>query len=378
MPDPSQRAAALVDALRADATETDREGDYPERSMALLHEAGLLSAPVPAVAGGESLGDAARTLELLDTLAQIGRGNLVVGRLYEGHVNALLLIERYGNPAQRLRWAADAIAGRLFGVWNTEAAGGVTLHEDRRGWRLEGAKTFASGCGHVERALVTGERDGGGWQMLIVDTAAQPPQEDRQFWQPLGMRASASFKAGFDGTRVDASDLLGAVGDYYREPQFSGGAVRFAAVQQGGIEAVFDETRRFLSRLGRTDDAFQRLRAGEMAMAVEAGRLWLRGAADSATIHATQPAQQVAYAGLMRSAIEASALQVLRLAERSVGARGLLRPEIFERLHRDLTHYLRQPAPDAVLVNAGAYALADAAPASQLWSSPPSPRTGDA
>lgn len=364
MSNPSERAAELVDALRVDAVETDREGAFPEHSMALLREARLLAAPVPSSAGGESLGAVESTRELLETLAQVGRGNLVVGRLYEGHVNALQLVERYGDPAQRRRWQADAMAGRLFGVWNTEAGDGVKLSvAGSGGYRLAGAKTFASGCGKVDRALVTAARDDGGWQMTIVDCAVQPPREDRQFWKPLGMRASASFRADFSGARLAAGDLLGEAGDFYAEPVFSGGAIRFAAVQQGGIEAVFDEARRFLASLGRTDDPHQRMRLGEMAMRVEAGRLWLGGAADVAS----KPARLVAYAGLMRSAIEENALAVMRLAERSVGARGLLRPEPFERLHRDLTHYLRQPAPDAVLANAGADVLVRHQPAWRLW-----------
>ena len=364
MPKPSERAAALVDVLRVDAFETDREGAFPEHSIALLKEAGLLAAPVPAAAGGESLGNTEHGLQLLETLAQVGRGNLVVGRLYEGHVNALQLVERFGDELQRRRWQADAVAGRLFAVWNTEAADGVKLQADGSGaYRLAGAKTFASGCGKVGRAVVTAARVDGGWQMTIVDCAAHAPREDRQFWKPLGMRASASFRADFSGIRVDAGDLLGQPGDFYAEPSFSGGAIRFAAVQQGGIEAVFDETRRFLAGLDRTDDPHQRMRLGEMAMRVESGRLWLGGAAAAAT----KPARLVAYANLMRSAIEDNALVVMRLAERSVGARGLLRPEPFERLHRDLTHYLRQPAPDGVLVHAGADVLARQTPAWKLW-----------
>ena len=47
----------------------------------------------------------------------------------------------------------------------------------------------------------------------------------------------------------------------------------------------------------------------------------------------------------------------LCMSERCVGARGLLQPEPFERLHRDLTHYLRQPAPDAVLADVGRFVL---------------------
>ena len=74
-----------------------------------------------------------------------------------------------------------------------------------------------------------------------------------------------------------------------------------------------------------------------------------------------------AYANLMRGAVEEICLTTLRLAERCVGARGLLQPEPFERLHRDLTHYLRQPAPDAALAEAGRFALGSDKPAYQLF-----------
>ena len=373
---PRERAARLVDALFVDAAETDRDGGFPSHSIDLLRDAGLLAAPLADAFGGESLGAASRTHELLCTLAAIGRGSLVAGRLYEGHVNALQLIERHGNPEQRARWAGDATAGQLFGVWNTEADGGVRLVGTTRGYRLAGSKTFASGLGHVGRALVTAACEteaGRGWQMVIVDTESRRPREDRSFWRPLGMRASASFRADFEGIEVAADDLLGAPGAYYGQPAFSGGAIRFAAVQQGGAEAVFDETRRFLGALGRTDDPHQRARLGEMAWQIESGRLWLDGAArnaDSAMSSdgAADAAGAVGYANLMRSAVESIALRVLALSERCVGARGLLRPEPFERLHRDLTHYLRQPAPDAAVVDAGRHVLADPRPASALWS----------
>jgi len=143
---------------------------------------------------------------------------------------------------------------------------------------------------------------------------------------------------------------------------------------------VLDETRRFLRRLGRTDDPYQRQRLGEMLTLHETGQRWLRGAAEhaqlpattatAATVGALAPARlaaTAAYANGLRAATEDIALRTLRLAERSVGARGLLQPEPFERLHRDLTHYLRQPAPDATLADVGAFALGSDRPAYQLW-----------
>ena len=129
------------------------------------------------------------------------------------------------------------------------------------------------------------------------------------------------------------------------------------------------------SCIGRTDDPYQRQRLGEMLALHEAGQAWLRGAATHVPLPVqpeatTQPATTsaaLAYANLMRTATEEICLRTLQLAERSVGARGLLQPEPFERLHRDLTHYLRQPAPDAALAEAGRFALASDKPAYQLF-----------
>ncbi|UOQ66854.1 acyl-CoA dehydrogenase [Hymenobacter volaticus] len=367
---PEVAAAALAPRLLAQAVHSDFEGGFPEEEFNWLHEAGLLTAPLHVALGGADLAEPEQTLPLLNTLKHIGRGNLVMGRLYEGHVNALQLLQRLGTKAQVARWAADAQAGRWFGVWNTEAADGVKLEPLPNGqYRLHGSKTFASGAGYLSRPVLTAALPDGGWQLLVLPATEKEPKYDASFWRPLGMRGTASSRVDFTGLEISADDLLGQPGDYYRQPWFSGGAIRFAAVQLGGAEAVFDETRRFLQALGRTDDPYQRQRLGEMALLIESGSLWLRGAAT----HASRPTAEtdaeatVAYANMMRTAIEDICLRVLQLAERCVGARGLLKPEPFERLHRDLTHYLRQPAPDAAQADAGRFALDRHAPAFQLW-----------
>ena len=370
LPAPEAAAAELAPRLLAQAVHSDFEGGFPEQEFNWLHEASLLTAPLQAPLGGANLAEPEQTLPLLHTLKHIGRGNLVMGRLYEGHVNAMQLLQRLGTSRQVTRWAAAAQAGCWFGVWNTEAADGVKLEPlANERYRLHGSKTFASGAGYLSCPLLTAALPDGGWQMLILPATNQKPTYDASFWRPLGMRGTASCRADFTNLEISADDLLGEPGDYYRQPWFSGGAIRFAAVQLGGAEAVFDETRRFLQTLGRTNDLYQRQRLGEMALLVESGNLWLRGAAD----HASRPTAEtdaeatVAYANMMRTAVEAICLRVLQLAERCVGARGLLKPEPFERLHRDLTHYLRQPAPDAAQADAGRFALDRNAPAFQLW-----------
>ncbi len=360
----------LVAALRDEAAAVDVDHGFPTRSVALLSRSGWLRADTiePPQRG-----------RLFERLATVGRGSLPVGRIYEGHLNALLLFEACGTPQQRARYEADAAAGHLFAVWNTEAADGVRIRMASDRIELHGSKTFATAAGHATRAVVTGtDAEAQRW-MVVVDTERTPPELDRSFWHPLGMRPTASAMADFGGITLPRHALLGRAGDYYREPMFSTGAARFSAVQLGGAEAIFDETRAFLQRLGRIDDPYQRARLGEMAMCVATGRHWLAAAGkrllepaaaaptDTTDAPTRRADADIAFAHLMRTAVEDLCLRVLPLVERSVGARGLLRPEPFERLHRDLTHYLRQGAPDAVLAAAGAFVLARRGAAPDLF-----------
>ena len=205
-----------------------------------------------------------------------------------------------------------------------------------------------------------GALPGGGWQITLVPMDEVATTIDRAVWRPLGMRASASYLTDFTGVQLGPEALIGSPGAYHRQPWFSGGAIRFAAVQLGGAAALLDAARAELRALGRVDDPFQRARAGECATLLEGAQQWLRGAA---TLLAATPAafradpapapevsaRVVAHANLTRTAITDACVRVIDLVERSVGMRGLLQPHPIERLGRDLTLYLRQPAPDAAL-----------------------------
>ncbi|GAB3548911.1 acyl-CoA dehydrogenase family protein [Spirosoma fluminis] len=363
----------LVTRIASIAADTDDEQRFPSEAFQYLAEAGLLGVTLPEQPLDSQLPTTAQLLQLLKLM---GAGNLAVGRIYEGHINALKLISLYASPDQKQLWYADVAAhNRLFSVWNTQAADGVKIHAIGNGrYVLEGAKTFCSGAGWIQRPLVTGELVGGektGWQMCIIPTEQVKaiPQDDR-FWQPLGMRASVSYKLDFTGVELSESDLLGQPDDYYRQPHFSGGAIRFAAVQLGGAEALFNATRDYLSTLNRTDDSFQRTRLGEMAYLIESGNQWINQAgakADEWLNRTNESAKIIAYANMTRVAIEEICLRTMQLAERSVGARGLMRPLPFERIHRDLTFYLRQPAPDATIVDLGHYVLTNSTNAHDLW-----------
>lgn len=369
-----EQAAAIANYSAAHAAEIDKNGAFPAAEFALIAQAGLLSAPLQREWGGLGLGiDANVTRQLLLLLKHIGRGNLAVGRVYEGHVNALQLVQSFGSKEQIAKYATDARDHhKMFGVWNAEAADGVKIIPlDRGRYRLEGSKTFASGSGYVERPFVNGALPDGSWQMCIVPMDEVKTVADDSWWQPSGMRATASYKVDFTGVELDAISMIGNPGDYYRQPWLSGGVVRFAAVQLGGAEALFEATCQYLRDCNRTSDPYCEARVGKMAIAIESGNLWLRGAAQQMLDYnpifcgvpdvANDKAEKlVAYANMVRTAIEEICMDVMQLTERTVGTRGLLPPHPIERIIRDLTLYLRQPAFDAAASSAGKYLLAQA------------------
>lgn len=344
-----------------DDPDLDDDLAFPSELLAQARRIGLLAAPLPVEHGGQGLAsDPMRAGSLCDLLRIVGAASLPLGRLYEGHVNAIALICRFGEPTQIARHAQDIRDGHLFGVWNTETGDGLRLTDGM----LDGGKVYASGAGQVTRPLVTA-RVKGGETVMVVPALPLGARADLSAWKAHGMRASASGAVDFTGLAVAADEILGAPGDYHRQPWFSAGAWRFAAVQQGGIERVFDVWRTHLRQTGRGGDPHQQARLGQAAIAVETARLWVRRAACMA--EAPDPSQAMAYVHLARLAVERAGLDVLELAHRSVGLAGFMRTHPLERLTRDLATYLRQPAPDQALTAAAAFVLDRDLPCFGIW-----------
>ncbi len=344
------RLEACLPTLQRRAAGLDAAAAFPAEDIADLRDAGLLHAPVPAALGGAGLGtDPAAAGAAMQMFRLLGHGNLALGRLVEAHVNALRLVFRYGDAELQQRAASHTAAGHLTALWVTDPpTAGLTV----AGGQLHGEKQFCSAAGHVTRAVVTATDRLGDTRLAYADVthgcraAALPGGL-------AGMRAAATGQMQFTG--ADAV-VFGAPGDYLREPDLSCGAWRTSAVTLGGIEALVEQIRQQLQARGRAGDPHQQARLGEALVAAETARLWMAAAAPQAEAADAGP-DAVAYVGLARIAVEQAGLDVIRLAQRSLGVAAVLRGNPAERIARDLAAYLRQPAADAVLTEAAAWSL---------------------
>ena len=358
-------AAEVADNLFAGAAERDAAAMFPDRAFALLHGAGLTMAPFPARLGGADLVSAAAVASLVQVLRLIGGGDLSVGRLYEGHVNAVALVQRYGTPEQLAALAGAVQGGALSGVWNAEGALPATLVRHGDGWRLGGQKILASGVGSVTRPVIPVTR--GDATVMVIPHLAAGERADLSRWTAQGMRSTATGTVDLEGLDVEAEDIIGGDDDYRRQPNFFGGAWRFCAVQLGAVERLLDLYRADLVRLGRGGDPYQRERIAACTVAAETAALWVTQAARMVADDARPTPEILAYVGLTRGVTERAGLDVMEAVHRGLGLNSFMRPHAVERVARDLSTYLRQPAPDGAMADAAATVLASTSPARILW-----------
>jgi alkylation response protein AidB-like acyl-CoA dehydrogenase len=142
------RGGEIASFCCENAAEVDRNGSFPKKEFSKIAADGLIVAPLARSLGGLGLGfESQSTMHLLRLLRILGKGNLSVGRIYEGHVNGLQLIQTFGHRIQIERFARDAEDQKIFGVWNAEAADGLEFNSlGHKKYELTGSKTFCSGA----------------------------------------------------------------------------------------------------------------------------------------------------------------------------------------------------------------------------------------
>jgi len=168
--------------------------------------------------------------ELIEALVALGRTDIPLGRLVEGHVDAIRILAQ----AQRA-----PIADARYAVWASQSqATGIAARAARGGWRLDGTLRFASGVGVVDRALVSVLVDSS--ERLLLDLDVGDWSADESAWQTTAMAVSRSHTIVLTDVCADASAQVGPAGFYLGRPGFFPGGAGVAAVWAGGAARLAD------------------------------------------------------------------------------------------------------------------------------------------
>jgi alkylation response protein AidB-like acyl-CoA dehydrogenase len=181
---------------------------------------------------------------------------------------------------------------------------------------------------------------------------AQGERIDVSGWNPLGMKATASGAVDLTGISVGVREQIGTVGDFMRQPFFSGGAWRFCAAQLGAMERLALLYGDHLRSRGRESDPYQLERVAQCAAACGTALFWVEEASRRFGDETLAPKAVVAFANLTRMVTERAALDVLERVQKGIGLASFMSGHPAARVARDLATYLRQPVPDQAMNDA--------------------------
>jgi alkylation response protein AidB-like acyl-CoA dehydrogenase len=325
---------------------------FPAGPVELLEQAGMLAWNAQA---GDSRPAAAAELELV---RKVARADGSVGRIYDGHLNAVERLAVQAPAAVRDRELAAVIARRLrAGVWGGDPGPGegtpATVVEVDGAEVLRGVKTFCSGAGGLDRALILARQAAGGPPLAVwIDlTDQRRVQVDGSWFRSHGLRASVSHRVVFHDAPLLAR--FGEPGSLAVQPWFSRDALRTAASWAGMADtaavAALDE---LAGRPGRGQ--LEALAAGRILTARRTIDLWIsRGAEAMDAPDDALPDIAVQ----ARVGISDACRVLLDEAARACGSRPFARAGALDRARRDLEVFLLQHRLDPLLVRLGEAAL---------------------
>ena len=327
----------MIDLLgRAAQWEARLHGDHT--AAAALDAALHTDAPQP---GG---GDTRQRWELL---AGATAADAAVGRLVEGHLDAVAILREAGRDPRQQR----------YGVWASRAMGHRVMAErEPAGWRLSGSLPFSSGAGTVERALIVADTDADGGaakdRLLVeVSTGQAGFGIVAGSWPSIAMSATDSMTVQLDGVRVEADDVIGPPGYYTEREGFWYGSIGVAACWAGAAAAVAD---RAIACAGRTSDPHAAADVGALHASVSAMSAMLDAAACELDRGALSDRSDAEAAALtVRHVIEREAEAIVHHAGQAGGASLLSQDPRHASRVNDLLLYIRQSHGERDLAQLG-------------------------
>ncbi len=341
--------------IRPRAAEIDRAEAYPWDNVEILKQAGFMGMTIPEAYGGPGLGYPEAVIVVEEMAKVCG----VTGRIVvEANMGAIGAIMAYGSDAQKRLGAECVLSGDKPAICITEPGAGsaateMTTRADKNGdhWVLNGTKHWITGGGISRLHLIFARAfDENGAELGIAGfIALRDPDKGTPPGLTIGAREPAMGLRGIPETEIILDNLkvpddmvivptaglkhgFGGLMSAYNGQRI-GAATVALGIAQGAFELALDyaRTRR---QFGRPICEFQGLQwiLADMSTALEAARMMIRRAADSAGKTGFPDVTMTAQAKILASE---TAITVTNDALQIFGAAGYSRNLPLERMVRD-------------------------------------------
>ncbi len=274
--------------IRPNLNKWDSEEIFPVETMKKMGELGLLGIFVPEEYGGAGFGYfeyATALMELGKVCGGIGLSVAAHNSLCTGH------ILYHGNEEQKKKYLPKLASGEWIGAWGlTEANTGsdamrmkTTAVQDGDDWIINGTKNWITHglSGDVAVVLIrTGELlDSNGITAFIIEKGT-PGFSAVKIKDKLGVRASETAELIFDNVRVPKENVIGNVGEGFRQAMkvLDGGRISIASLSCGVARGAYEASVQYAKereQFGKPIGKFQAIafKLADMATEIEAAEL---------------------------------------------------------------------------------------------------------
>ncbi|MGB5025220.1 MAG: acyl-CoA dehydrogenase family protein [Saprospiraceae bacterium] len=279
--------------IRPHVMEWDETQHFPKDLMHQMGQQGFLGVLVPQQYGGAGLGYQ-EYITIIEEIAKvcgsIGLSVAAHNSLCTGH------IMYFGNEEQKNAYLPKLATGAWVGAWGlTEANTGsdairmkCVAHQEGDYWILNGTKNWITHGKSSDVAVViarTGDLlDSNGMTAFIVERG-NPGMTAGKKENKLGMRASETTEMIFDNCKVHQSNVLGEIGDGFKQAMkvLDGGRISIAALAIGIAKGAYQAAVQYSKereQFGKPIAHFQGIafKLTDMLVKIEAAELLTRQA----------------------------------------------------------------------------------------------------
>ncbi len=282
--------------IRPHVMKLDEAQEFPAAIFRKMADLGFLGATVPTELEGAGL----TALEFVVIMEEIARIDPSVGLTLAAHSGLCLQhISLFANDRQKQKYVPDLATGRKVGSWcltepgSGSDAGGMQTNAVLNGdaYILNGTKNFITNGSHASTFVVTAKTDmtkgKSGISAFIVEKSFGGISVGKKE-NKLGMRASDTVQLNFDNVRVPKENLLGNLGEGFKQALvvLDSGRIGIAALSVGLAQGALDAALKYAKerkQFGQPISEFQGIQfpLAELGTEIEAARLLTYRAADA-------------------------------------------------------------------------------------------------